>query len=121
MTDVFVCGDGELADNAVRIVRIGELEIGVIHRGNQYYAYHNVCPHQGGPACEGIMMPQVEEIIESDGTSSGQRFDHDDMHIVCPWHGYEFHLTSGVHVRDSRYRLRKYAVRIEDGKVYVEI
>jgi nitrite reductase/ring-hydroxylating ferredoxin subunit len=49
----------------------------------------------------------------------GQRFDETDMHIVCPWHGYEFHLDTGVHVGDGRLKLRKFDVITRDGDVYV--
>jgi len=32
----------------------------------------------------------VVDLIGEGGTYIGQRFDEDDMHLVCPWHGYEF-------------------------------
>jgi len=41
---------GEVADfvpSGRRIVRSGNLEIGVLRRGENFYAYHNVCVHQG--------------------------------------------------------------------------
>src|SRR5581483_4696840 len=59
MPEIEVCRENELAEGAVRIVRIKDLEIAVIRHGGAYYAYHNHCPHQGGPACEGVRMPQV--------------------------------------------------------------
>ena len=79
----------------------GEFEIGVIRHDGKYYAYRNYCPHQGGPACEGVRMPQVVDVIGENGIFLGKTFDETDMHIVCPWHGYEFHLSDGYHVCDS--------------------
>ena len=76
-------------------------EIAVIKHAGQYFAYHNYCPHQGGPACEGVRMPQVVDQLDADGHFVGQGFDENDMHIVCPWHGYEFHLSDGVNVSDQ--------------------
>ena len=48
MPELLVCRDGG-AEGGVRIVRSGPTEIGVIRHGGKYYAYRNLCPHQGGP------------------------------------------------------------------------
>ena len=84
MPEVLVCKDGEIAEGGVRLIRVGREEIGVIRHRDKYYAYRNLCPHQGGPACEGLRMPQVVDRIGEGGILLGQTFDEDDMHIVCP-------------------------------------
>ena len=111
----------EIAEGGVRIVRNGRTEIGVIRHAGNYYAYRNLCPHQGGPACEGLRMPQVKELVDENGVFHGKTFDETDMHIVCPWHGYEFHLADGVHVADERIKLQKFNVIERDGEVYVAV
>jgi nitrite reductase/ring-hydroxylating ferredoxin subunit len=121
MPEILVCREHELADGAVRIVRTGELEIALIRHGGKYFAYRNLCPHQGGPACEGIRVPRVVDRIDADGHYLGQTYDDSDMHIVCPWHGYEFHLSDGVNVCNPRLRLKKFEVRERDGQVYVAV
>lgn len=121
MSEHFVCNAGELANGDVRIFMHEGLEIGVIHQGGGLYAYQNLCPHQGGPACEGLRLPQVVDVIAEGGIFLGQRFDEDDMHIVCPWHGYEYHLSTGEHVCNAELKLRKFRVTERDGGIYVEI
>jgi len=121
MADILVCRDGEIAEGGVRVVRSGEVEIGVIRHAGKYYAYRNHCPHQGGPACEGIRMPQVVDNIGKDGMFLGQSFDEGDMHIVCPWHGYEFDLATGCHPGDSSVRLTPVKVAVRDGQIYVSL
>ena len=121
MAEMLVCRDGEMAEGGVRIVRAGKIEIGVIRHDGKYYAYRNHCPHQGGPACEGLRMPQVKELVDENGVFHGKTFDETDMHIVCPWHGWEFHLKDGCHVIDSRHRLKKYDVVERGGEIYVAI
>ena len=120
MREIRVCGEGELSDGAVRIVRIDALEIGVIRHAGKYFAYRNMCPHQGGPACEGIRMPGVRALIK-EGLFEGNTFDNDDMHIVCPWHGYEYRLSNGENVCDPRLRLQKFEVVEREGAVYVAV
>lgn len=119
MPEVFVCAVDDLADGDVTIVKDGSLEIGVIRRAGRYFAYRNLCPHQGGPACEGVRLPQVEDVIDGAGLFRGQRFVDDDVHIVCPWHGYEYHLETGCHVVDPRLRLKKFDVVTREGGIYV--
>jgi nitrite reductase/ring-hydroxylating ferredoxin subunit len=64
MTDeVLVCREGEIADGDVRLIKVGPVEIGVIRHKGSYYAYRNLCPHQGGPVCEGLKLPQVVDLI----------------------------------------------------------
>jgi len=121
MADVLVCRDGEMKDNTVRIIKTGNLEIGVIRHEGKYFAYRNFCPHMGGPACEGIRMPAIEEVIAEDKTWVGQRFIMEDMHIVCPWHGYEFHLETGVNACDKALRLQKFNVTEKNGEVFVSV
>jgi nitrite reductase/ring-hydroxylating ferredoxin subunit len=121
MADILVCKENELAEGAVRIVGLGGLEVAVIRHGGKYYAYRNLCPHQGGPACEGVRMPRVFDVIDADGFFKGQSFDSEDIHIVCPWHGYEFHLATGENVCNKQLRLKKYDVVERGGDVYVAI
>jgi nitrite reductase/ring-hydroxylating ferredoxin subunit len=121
MVDVPVCKQDELDDGSVRIVSIGELEVAVIRHAGKYFAYRNLCPHQGGPACEGVRMPRVIDVIDGNGCFKGQSFDDEDMHIVCPWHGYEFHLANGEHVGDRRLKLKKYQIVERGGQVFVVV
>ena len=39
--------------------------------------------------------------------------------LVCPWHGWEYDLESGVMVADRTFKLRKYDVVEKEGEIYV--
>ena len=42
--------------------------------------------------------------------------------LVCPWHGWEFDIRTGCSILNpEKVRVRKYAVRVQDGRVLVEI
>jgi nitrite reductase/ring-hydroxylating ferredoxin subunit len=109
MPECFVAKASELKDGDRRIVIAGAHEIGVFCKDGTYYAYSNTCVHQGGPACEGIMINRVVDVIGADRTYQGQIFG-DEVHFVCPWHGYEYDLKTGTCVGDRRLRLKKYEV-----------
>jgi nitrite reductase/ring-hydroxylating ferredoxin subunit len=103
------------------LIAVDGVEIGVIFHRGVYYAYRNRCPHQGGPACEGLKLPRVVEKIGAMGVHLGQDFDERDIHIVCPWHGWEFHLEDGCHVIDRHHRLKKYEVVKRGDEIYVSV
>ena len=121
MPDILVCKENELPDGGVRIVRLGQTEVAVIRHDGKFYAYRNYCPHQGGPVCEGVRMPQVLDVIDGEGMYRGQSYDRANVHIVCPWHGYEFHLATGENVCNKRLKLKKYEVVERGGEVFVAV
>jgi nitrite reductase/ring-hydroxylating ferredoxin subunit len=119
MTETMVGRSSDIADGDYRIVAVGELEVGIFRLGERLVAYENRCPHYGGPVCQGRLFNRVEEIIMPDQTSRGLRFTK-DMHVVCPWHGYEFSLDTGRHPGDPRVRLRPIPVRVAGDEIYID-
>jgi nitrite reductase/ring-hydroxylating ferredoxin subunit len=117
--ELFVAEASELKDGERKVVPFGQTEIGVYRMKGKLYAYQNLCAHQGGPACEGLTMPKVEAVIAADKTYQGSRFNYEEWHIVCPWHGWEYDLMTGEFVVNRKFRLKKYPVVERDGKVYV--
>jgi nitrite reductase/ring-hydroxylating ferredoxin subunit len=111
----------EFKDGDRRIVMLGDLEIGVFRHEGKFYAYRNLCVHQGGPACEGLTIAKVEERIMPDKTSRGLYFSETEMHFVCPWHGYEYDLKTGECIGDRKLKLRKYNVVKRGDEIFVVI
>ena len=119
MPEIFVAKYGEMKDGDQRIVKHGALEIGVFRWDGRFYGYRNLCVHQGGPACEGIMMHKVEEVLSDDRRLLGQRFSETEMHFVCPWHGFEYDLRTGECVTDRSLKLRSFPITIQGDDIYV--
>ena len=117
--EIFVADSSEINEGERKIVPFGKTELGVYRRNGKLYAYQNLCAHQGGPACEGLTMPKVEEVIAQDKTYQRMRFNYDEWHIVCPWHGWEYDLTTGEFVVNRKIRLKKFEVVEKGGKVYI--
>jgi nitrite reductase/ring-hydroxylating ferredoxin subunit len=118
MPECFVAKASEMQDGDRRIVVAGANEIGVLYKDGTYFAYSNNCVHSGGPACEGIMINRVVDLIADDRTYQGQTFS-DEVHFVCPWHGYEFELKTGECVGDRRLKLKKFDVVRRGDDVFV--
>ena len=121
MPECFVAKASELKDGDRRVVMYDRHEVGVFCDKGELYAYSNFCLHQGGPACEGLMIAKVEEKIEADKTSSGMKFNHDEIHFVCPWHGWEYILKTGECAANKKVKLRKYDILRKGDDIYVVI
>ena len=119
MKEVFVARVSEFASGDRRIVVDDRgREIGVFSQDGAYHAYSNYCVHQGGPACEGLLINRVQEVLGPGRTYVGEIFA-DDMHFVCPWHGFEYDLKTGECIGNRKLKLRRYDVIERDGSVYV--
>jgi len=121
MPDVNIGAVAEFSDPGRKIVGFDRFEVAVFKLDGEFFAYLNQCPHMGGPACQGKMLAKVEEVIADDKTSKGMAFSKTRMHVVCPWHGFEFDIRTGQHPGNPRARLRKMDVRVADGDVLVSV
>jgi len=121
MAEVYAGMVDEFEPDIRVIVRHRSSEIGVFREGEEYYAFSNRCPHQGGPACEGLVIGKVETVLDADKSDLGRRFSKDELHLVCPWHAWEFDLRTGECVADRRLRLHKFDVKVEDGRVFIVV
>lgn len=117
--ELFVGKSTDLTEGERKIVAHGKHQIGVLRAKGQLHAFSNLCPHQGGPVCEGVLVHKVEEILGPDKTFRGMRFNEDELHIVCPWHGWEFSIETGRCAGDGKHGLRRFKVLERDGDVYV--
>jgi len=121
MREVNVGLASEFADPGRKIIALDHVEVAVFRLDGEFFAYLSHCPHMGGPVCQGKMIAKVEEIIAEDRTSNGMAFSKTTMHVVCPWHGYEFDIRTGAHPGNPKTRLRKLAVAVSGGDVIVQV
>jgi nitrite reductase/ring-hydroxylating ferredoxin subunit len=99
----------------------GPVTVGVFRFGGRLYAWENRCAHQGGPACQGRIISRVREGLDDERRSLGLRFDEDTLHVVCPWHGFEYDVTTGRHPGRPDLALRAFAVTEDGGRIRVTV
>jgi nitrite reductase (NADH) small subunit len=92
-----------------QIVEAEGRSIGVFNVDGSFYALKNSCPHQAAPLClgsiKGMTMPSKpgEYIWARDGEI-----------LRCPWHGWEFDITTGRSIfNPHRMRVKAYDVTVE--------
>lgn len=121
LLDVVVSTLDELKERQKIVIEHGGTEVGVYFHEGEVRAWLNVCPHQGGPVCQGKTMPRTVQLVNDDLTSGGPGLHEKDLNIVCPWHGLEFDVLTGIHTTTDTYRLRDVPVRVENGDVIVSV
>jgi nitrite reductase (NADH) small subunit len=96
------------------IVNVKGMELGLFLINGCYYVWRNVCPHAGAPVCVGVItgtrMPSLVYDYE---------YGLDNQVLRCPWHGWEFDLTTGRHLAGGDTKLRGFPVETDETGVYI--
>lgn len=90
----------DLAPGKCRMVEVDGRVFALFNVDGTYYATENTCPHSGGPLGEG---------------------DLDGSVVTCPWHGWQFDVTTGECLIRGNVRIGAFDVRVEGDDLFVEV
>ncbi len=80
---------------------VGNKILAVFNVDGKFYAIDDACSHAGGSLAEGPVAGSV---------------------VTCPWHGATFDILTGAALSDPAYEgVKSYNVKVQDGKVFVEV
>ena len=95
-----VAKKSEIPVGSGKVVEVGGKTMAVFNCEGTFYAMDNTCKHRGGPLGE--------------GTLSGTR-------VTCPWHGWEYDVTSGACVMDPSIKVQKFDVKVDGDDLLVSV
>jgi nitrite reductase (NADH) small subunit len=95
-----VAGVGDLPSGHAREVTVEDRRVGLFNINGQYHAIDNVCLHRGGPLSEGAVTGCL---------------------VTCPWHGWQYDLTTGLLVQDPAVGLTRHETRVVGDEVQVRL
>ena len=75
--------------------------VAIFNVDGAYYAIDAICLHQGGPLAEGAVSRQCI--------------------VTCPWHGWQFDLTTGALVQDPSVGITRHDTRIVGDEIQVRL
>jgi nitrite reductase (NADH) small subunit len=108
-----------------KFLALDGLEVAVYKWKNRFYAYSNNCPHEAGPACEGILQPDTSYELDEGKKTVRKYTTTERYNIVCPWHAIDYDLETGIARLTmggkQKLALRKFDVLVENGNVLVKI
>lgn len=65
-----------------------------------FHALDGICPHQGGPLGKGALAGCI---------------------VTCPWHGFQFDVTTGQHQTSRSLVHPTFPVKVENGEVSIDL
>jgi nitrite reductase/ring-hydroxylating ferredoxin subunit len=74
--------------------------VAICRVGDAWHALDGVCPHQGGPLGQGSLCGTV---------------------LTCPWHGWQFDVTTGRHRLNATMQQPRFEVEERDGELFVKV
>jgi nitrite reductase/ring-hydroxylating ferredoxin subunit len=121
----------ELPPGERKIVDVEGRSIGIFNVHGQFYALRNRCPHQAAPLCLGAIKGMTLP-----GKPGEYIWAREGEILRCPWHGWEFDITTGrsifnphktrvktyeVTVEPEDESVETYAVSVEDGLIVLHV
>jgi nitrite reductase/ring-hydroxylating ferredoxin subunit len=95
---VRVAGTGEVKPGQGIVAEVSGKTLAIFNVDGQFHAIDNTCLHRGGPLGEGELAGNV---------------------VTCPWHGWEFDVTTGECVKNPSAKVEVYQVKVEGTDVKV--
>ena len=89
----------EVPPGTAKAFPLGMFEVAVFNIAGEFHALENTCPHQGGPIADGWLEGPI---------------------ITCPWHAWCFDVRSGKMMLGDFARITRFAVKLQDGGIYVD-
>ena len=97
---VRVASVSEIPPGTSRELTAGGRVVALYNVEGQFHALDGVCPHAGGPLGQGALQGKL---------------------VTCPWHGWQFDVTTGQHCLNTNLMHTSFAVTVEGNDVYVEV
>jgi nitrite reductase (NADH) small subunit len=90
----------DIKPQSVKECIAGDQVLAVFRVGNEFFALDGICPHHGGPLGEGQLR---------------------GCWVACPWHGWEFNVTTGEYPSGQSLKQATFPTRIVDGILQVNL
>jgi 3-phenylpropionate/trans-cinnamate dioxygenase ferredoxin subunit len=106
----------EIPPGGRKIVKLEGREVGIFNLGGRFYALKNVCRHQGARVCLGKVAGTTlpSRVYEF-------RYGLEGRILRCPWHGWEYDITTGRSLFDPAVKVVSYPAGAEGDEVWVEL
>ena len=95
-----VASKADIPAGTGKVVEVGGKSIAVFNCDGTFYAIDNTCKHRGGPLGDGSLSSTT---------------------VSCPWHGWEYDVTTGACAMDPSICVQKFEVKVEGEDIFVAV
>lgn len=89
----------------------------ILRQGEEFIALRDVCPHQGARLSAGQLGGTPLPCRPGEEIEYGRV----GQVLTCPWHGWEFDVTTGAMPVNPRIGLKTFPVVVEGDDVKIEL
>ena len=89
----------EVPAGTVRELQIDGKVFALANVDGKFYAINNTCLHRGGPLGQGVL---------------------EGKNVTCPWHGWEYDVTTGKVCANPSVGVECYAVEVRGDDIFVD-
>ena len=90
----------EVPAGSIREFQLEGKTVAVANVAGKLFAINNVCLHRGGPLGQGELDKQI---------------------VTCPWHGWQYDVTTGKLVTNPAVGVETYPVEVRGEDIFVDI
>ena len=95
---VRVTSTADVKSHHCTVAEVNGKTLAVFNLEGTFHAIDNTCIHRGGPLGKGDVKGSV---------------------VTCPWHGWQFNVTTGGYVNNPSVKVEVYQVKVENNEVKV--
>jgi len=89
----------EIPAGSIREFQVNGKTLALANVDDKFYAINNTCLHRGGPLGQGELNGKV---------------------VTCPWHGWEYDVTSGKVAMNPSVGVDCYAIEVRGDDIFVD-
>ncbi len=97
---VAVAKVSDLAAGSGKVVDVNGKAVALFNVNGTFYAIENICRHSGGPLGEGSLEGTI---------------------VTCPWHMWEYDVTTGEFAANRSIRVATYPVQVEGDEIKIAV
>lgn len=90
----------EVPPGTIQELQLDGKNVAVANVGGKFFAIDNTCLHRGGPLGQGVLEGKV---------------------VTCPWHGWEYDVTTGKTTMNPAVGVSCYAVEVRGDDLFVDV
>jgi nitrite reductase/ring-hydroxylating ferredoxin subunit len=90
----------DIAPGTIHEAQVAGTLVALARVGDKFHAISNICLHRGGPLGQGVMDGAV---------------------VTCPWHGWQYDVTTGKVSQNQTIGVACYPVEIRGDEVFVDL
>lgn len=99
MAKIKLCSTKDVKNGQGKVINANGKIFALFKKGRKIYVMDNTCLHRGGPLGEGKLDGNI---------------------VACPWHGWQYDITTGECKTTLGMKLKTYSVTVKGEEIFID-